>query len=93
MFDKIWRGLAATIDSRFKGKHMLYEDHGDKIIVLQSLSQMNYFGWNHFQGFKAGCSLNNCQLAGNSHYCVKLVVIVIRVGSMLQNVPSKLRKL
>ena len=32
MFDSIWRGLAATIDSRFKGEHMMYEDHGDKVV-------------------------------------------------------------
>ena len=34
MFDSIWRGLVATINSRFKGEHMLYEDHGDKVIVF-----------------------------------------------------------
>ena len=34
MFDSIWRGLAATIDSRFKGEQMLYKDHGDKVIVF-----------------------------------------------------------
>ena len=34
MFDSIWRGLAATIDSRFKGEHMLYEDHSDKDIFF-----------------------------------------------------------
>ena len=34
MFDSIWRGLAATIDLRFKGEHMLHEDQGDKVIAF-----------------------------------------------------------
>ena len=34
MLDNIWRGLAATIDLKFKGKHMLYKDHGDKVIII-----------------------------------------------------------
>ena len=51
MFDSIWRGLAATIDSRFKGKHMLYEDHGDKVIIFAKPFSDELFWMKSFSRF------------------------------------------
>ena len=51
MFDKIWRGLATTIDSRFKGEHMLYEDHGDKVIIFAKPFSDELFWMKSFSRF------------------------------------------
>ena len=49
MFDSIWRGLAATIDSRFKGE--LYEDHGDKVIIFAKPFSDELFWMKSFSRF------------------------------------------